>query len=171
MTDDFDSFVGFDSFGGFGRRRDYFPPLPTDIYLLGENSSNVYVPFVLDSDQRLLLKCVSRLYYSSTVKTIPSGTAGLLISAPTDDYVKNLIGVDIVNTSASDVTCYLYCSTSPTPSASHIFGICGWAIKSHSLWSWRGQLTLETKSIYGLAGASSSLRAYFSLAATLPSYR
>lgn len=171
MSEDYDSFGGFDGFGGFGRRRNYFPPLPTDIYLLGENTSNAYVPLLMDTDQNLLLRNISRIYFSSTVKTIPSGTPGLLIAAPTDDYERNVIGIDIINCTANPVSCKLYWTTSSSPPDSSIFGICGGNIAAHALWSWRGQLLLDTKSIYGLAGTSSALRAYFSLAAPMNNFR
>jgi hypothetical protein len=171
MTADQEEFGEFGGFGGFGRRRAYFPPLPTDIYLHGENPGKVYVPFLLDADERLLLKVASRIYFSSTVKAIAQSSIGELIPAPTDGIQKNVIGIDIINTVASDVTCTLYYSEGPTPSASEIFGICGGTIAANSLWSWRGSLYLDTRGVWGQAGTAGALRAYFSLAAIASIYR
>jgi hypothetical protein len=180
MSDDYDEFgkpevpnefgLGFDGFGGFGRRRAYFPPLPGDIYLHGENPAKVMVPFLLDGDQRLLLRVASRIYFSSTIKTIPQSSIGELIAAPIDGITRNLIGIDIVNTTSSPVICTLYWS-SGSPTADEIFGICGGSIAANGLWSWRGSLYLDDRGVWGQAGTASALRAYFSVAATESTWR
>lgn len=169
MTDDV--LGGFEGFGGFGRRRQYFPPLPEDIYLRGENPTGNIVPFILDNDERLLLKVATRIYYKTLPKRIFQASINELYAAPGDGVTRNVIGIDIVNVTASPVTCTLYWSENDPPSVYEKFGIVGGSVPANGLWTWRGELLIETRSVWGQAGTANALYAHIQVASTENVYR
>lgn len=170
MSDDQD-FSTFGGFGGFGRRRQYFPPLPEDIYLHGENDASDKVPLILDGDERLLLKVVTRIYYKTLPKRIFQASINKLYDNPLDGVTRNVIGIDIVNVTGSGVTCTLYFSENDPPSSLEKFGICGGSVPANGLWSWRGNLYMETRHVWGQAGTANALYAYIAVASTENVYR
>lgn len=142
-------------------------PLPDELLLLGEWQNNL-APFLLDADARLVVHLATPQYYARLAVLIPT-SVGVLEEAPSSGS-RDLIGIDVVNVTASAVSFTLYLHDG-VPSSSHLFAANNLSIPANGRWQWRGVQPLESKHIWGLASTANALYAFFSIRQPLSSWR
>lgn len=133
--------------------------LPDQMVLLGEDNNEMRA-MLIDSDHRLAIDSASPVHYARLPVLVPS-TAGKLEEHPTSG-VRTVFEINVVNYTSSDTTLTLYLHDD-TPSGYHVFAANGVTVPANGRWQWQGLVTLETKDIWGVAGTSNSLRAFFSV--------
>ena len=133
--------------------------LPDQMVLLGEDNNEMRA-MLIDSDHRLAIGAASPVHYARLPVLVPS-TVGKLEEHPTSG-VRTVFEINIVNYTSSDTNLTLYLHDD-TPSGYHVFAACGVTVPANGRRQWQGLVTLETKDIWGVAGASNTLRAFFSV--------
>jgi|DewCreStandDraft_5_1066085.scaffolds.fasta_scaffold25893_3 hypothetical protein len=142
-------------------------PLPDELLLLGE-WQNTLSPFLLDADSRLVIWLATPQYYARMPVFIPT-SVGVLEEAPSSGS-RDLIGIDVVNVTASAVSFTLYLHDG-VPSSAHLFAANNLSIPANGQWRWRGVQPLETKHVWGLSSTANALAAIFSIREPLSSWR
>jgi len=160
MPDDFSDFEDLEL-------RPLSRTLPDQAVMLGAYGEEMRA-FLVDGDRRLILETATPVYYARLPVVVPT-SAGVLESAPSSG-VRNVLEINVVNVTSSDVTLTLY-FRDDTPSSTHIFGANAVVVPANGSFQWQGLLTLETKHVYGVASAGSSLYAFFTVRDEIDSFR
>ena len=134
--------------------------LPEQLVLLGENSG-IMRAMLIDSDHRLALVAASPVHYARLPALVASGAAAKLEENP-GTGIRTVFEINVVNVTGSDVVLTLYLNDE-APIASQIFAANGVTVPANGRWQWQGVVTLETRDVWGLAGAANSLYAFFSV--------
>jgi hypothetical protein len=134
--------------------------LPDQAVLLGEDGDDMRAMLV-DSDHRLVMDSASLVHYGRLPEKVPNSAAGKLEEHPTSG-VRDVIEINVVNVTSSDVTLTLYLHDD-TPSSTHVFAANGVTVPADGRFQWQGIVKLETKDIWGLAGTANALYAFFSV--------
>jgi hypothetical protein len=136
--------------------------------LLGADSEEMRA-LLLDADNRLLMEFATGVHYARLPVLVPTGSAGKLEEHPSTG-IRTVYEINVVNYTSSDVTLTLYLHDD-TPSSTHVFAANGITVPARGRFQWQGLVTLETKDIWGVASAGSSLRAFFSVRDEVDAYR
>ena len=142
--------------------------LPDQMVPLGEDNTEMRA-LLIDSDHRLIIDQSTPVHYARLPELVPSGSASKLEEHPTSG-VRTVYEINVLNYTDSDVDLTLYLHDD-TPTSYHVFAANGLTIPARGRWQWEGVVTLETKDIWGVASASSSLRAFFSVRDETDAYR
>jgi hypothetical protein len=154
MPDDFPDFEDLEL--PIGR----YTPLPDQMVLLGEYD-DIMRALLVDADHRLAIASVSPVHYARLPQLVANGAAAQIEKHPATG-IRTVFEINVVNVTSSDVTLTFYLHDD-TPSSTHIFAANGVTVPADGRWQWQGLVTLETKDIWGLAGAANSLYAFFSV--------
>jgi hypothetical protein len=167
MTDQNDVGAGFEDFEDFMKHFKITRSavnIPDSISLMGYFYEEKRAAFLqIDVDHRLVIVPGTSKYDARLPVLVPA-VVGVLEAAPTDGDNRLVVGIDILNYTDTACPCALYLSEETPVDGNTAFGIMWEEILPYSVWSWRGQIELDaTLSIWGLAGAVNSLRAFFSV--------
>jgi len=134
--------------------------LPDQMVLLGEHG-DIMRALLVDADHRLAISSVSPVHYARLPALVASGAAAKIEEHPTSG-IRTVFEINVVNVTSSDVSLTFYLHDD-TPGSTHVFAANGVTVPADGRWQWQGIVTLETKDIWGLAGAANSLYAFFSV--------
>ena len=160
MPDDFEDFGDINI--------PYARPLPDSLLFMGEDSNEMRA-LLVDDDQRLILGSATPVHYARLPVLVPTGAAGKLEEHPTSG-IRTVFEINVVNYTAADVSLSLYLHDD-APASTNTFAANSVTVPANGRFQWQGVVTLETKDIWGLAGAANSLRAFFSVRDEVSSFR
>jgi hypothetical protein len=140
------------------------PYLPDVAHLHGyDPASRRAIGLRVTKGRELVALLRGPVYYKRRPVLVPSGAPGILQAGGEQSLY--LVGLDVVNTSSNAATLKLYHGPEDTtPVDAFIFGALNESVGAGEVWSWRGALLLEEgMAVWGLASASSALRAALSV--------